>query len=154
MRIKFGEVAVGEISRTHLQECVDNNFVTMGPKTKLLEKKWSSIFGYKHTVAVSSGTSACIAANIALYDFGAVPGDEVIVPALSFIATANAIRVAGFKPVFVDVKEDLMINETLIEKAITSKTKAIMVVTLMGKPPILTCICPYIDNHDLHNYQQ
>lgn len=133
--IKFGEVRISEKSREHILECLEKNHVTMGPKTALLEQKWSSLFGYKHTVAVSSGTSACTAANISLYDFGAVPGDEVIVPALSFIATGNSIRAAGFRPVFCDVKNDLLINEDLIEGLVTPRTRAIMPVGLMGKPP-------------------
>jgi perosamine synthetase len=109
-KIKFGEITITDTAKQHLKECLDANHVTMGPKTKLLEQKWSNLFGHKYTVAVSSGTSACMAANMSLYDFGASPGDEDIVPALSFIATANSIRAANFVPVFVDVKNDLMIN--------------------------------------------
>ena len=63
------------------------------------------------------------------------PGDEIIVPALSFIATTNAVRAAGFTPVFVDIDmETLNINPKLIEQAITDKTRAIMVVHTMGRP--------------------
>jgi dTDP-4-amino-4,6-dideoxygalactose transaminase len=138
MRIKFGEIKIEKSSLQHISDCVRDNFVTMGPKTKLLEEKWSNIFGYRHTVAVSSGTAACMAANMSLYDFGASPGDEVIVPALSFIATANGVRAAGLTPVFCDVKDDLLIDETKIEGLITSRTRALMVVTLMGKPPAIT----------------
>jgi dTDP-4-amino-4,6-dideoxygalactose transaminase len=139
-RIKFGEIQITETAKAHLQDCLNTNHVTMGPKTALVEQKWSDLFGYKHTIAVSSGTSACIAANMSLYDFGAKPGDEVIVPALSFIATANSVRAAGFIPVFVDVKDDLLIDETLIQAAITDKTVAIMPVSLMGKPPKMDAI--------------
>lgn len=149
MRIKFGEVKINDLSRKHLDDCLNNHQVTMGPKTKLLEDKWCGLFNYKHTVALSSGTAACMAANMSLYDFGAQPGDEVICPALSFIATANSIRAAGFKPIFCDVKEDLMIDEKLIESLITPRTKAIMPVTLMGKPPRMDVIRDIADRHGL-----
>ena len=70
-----------------------------------------------------------------LYDFGAKRGDEIIVPALSFVATGNAVLQAGFTPVFVDVqRETLNIDPKRIEKAITPQTRAIMPVHLMGKP--------------------
>jgi dTDP-4-amino-4,6-dideoxygalactose transaminase len=149
MRIKFGEVEINQLSKDHLIDCLDSNHVTMGSKTSLLEEKWSKLFGYNHTVAVSSGTSACIAANISLYDFGACPGDEVIVPALSFIATANSIRAAGFTPKFCDVKSDMLIDESLIEGLITKKTRAIMPVSLMGKPPKMDVIRKIADDHNL-----
>lgn len=149
MRIKFGEIRIEEESLKHIQDCITSNHVTMGPKTKQLEGKWSELFGYKHTVAVSSGTSACLTANMSLYDFGAGPGDEVIVPALSFIATANAVRAAGFIPVFCDVKDDLLIDESKIESLITENTRAIMPVTLMGKPPKMDVIRDIADRHNL-----
>lgn len=149
MKIKFGEVQINDLSKQHLVECLESNHVTMGPKTRLLEDKWSHLFGYNHTIAVSSGTSACIAANISLYDFGANPGDEVIVPALSFIATANSIRAAGLTPKFCDVKNDLLIDEELIESLITEKTRAIMPVSLMGKPPKMDLIREIADDHNL-----
>lgn len=148
-KIKFGEIFVNETSKNHVLECISNNYLTMGPKTASLEQQWSDLFKYRHTVALSSGTSACMAANMMLYDLGAVPGDEVIVPALSFIATANAVRAAGLKPVFCDVKDDLLIDETLIEALITKRTRAIMPVTLMGKPPKMNKIKEICDKHKL-----
>lgn len=149
MRIKFGEISISESSKKHIQDCLDNNHITMGSKTTQLENMWSKLFGYHRTIAVSSGTSACMAANMMLYDFGAVPGDEVIVPALSFIATANSVRAAGLVPVFVDIKDDLMIDEKLIEAKITPKTRAIMAVTLMGKPPKMDVIRRIADRNHL-----
>jgi dTDP-4-amino-4,6-dideoxygalactose transaminase len=93
------------------------------------------LFGVKEAVAVSSGTDADALACAALYDYGARRGDEVIVPALSFIATGNAVFQAGLKPVFVDVRrETLNIDVGKIEEVITERTRAIMPVHLMGKP--------------------
>lgn len=148
-KIKFGEIKVNELSRRHIEDCLVRNHVTMGPKTALLEKKWGSLFKYEYAIAVASGTAACMAANMALYDLGAQPGDEVIVPALSFIATANAVRAAGFTPVFCDVKDDLLIDETLIDSLITARTRAIMPVALMGKPPKMDKIRKLADDRGL-----
>lgn len=135
MRIEFGGLRIGTIARQHLQDCLDRNWVSSGEKVKLFERQWNTLLGFQISKAVSSGTDACINMCLALYDGYAQVGDEVIVPALSFIATANAVRAAGFKPVFVDIKrETLNIDEDKIEAAITPRTKAIMVVHTMGRP--------------------
>lgn len=77
----------------------------------------------------------------ALYDFRAGRGDEIILPALSFVATGNAVLQAGFTPVFVDVdRKTLDIDPLKIEEAITGKTRAIMPVHLMGKPAAMDAI--------------
>jgi dTDP-4-amino-4,6-dideoxygalactose transaminase len=130
-RIEFGELQIGEVARAHLMDVCDTNWATDGPKTREFERQWGELFRYKYNVAVSSGTDACINACLAL---SAKRGSEVIVPALSFIATSNAVRAAGLVPVFVDVKkETLNIDETLIEEKITDKTVAIMPVHTMGR---------------------
>lgn len=151
MKIEFGELRVGNIARAHLKDCLDRNWVSSGPKVKQFEKEWNDLFGYASSKAVSSGTDACIQMLLSLYEDGwAQPGDEVIVPALSFIATANAVRAAGFKPVFVDIKrETLNIDEDKIEAAITPKTRAIMVVHTMGRPCEMHAICNLAEVHDL-----
>lgn len=149
-KIKFGEIKINKESKSHILDCLSRNHVTMGEKTKELEMRWSQLFGHEHTVAVSSGTTACMSMCMALYELGAKIGDEIIVPALSFIATANAVRAAGFTPVFVDVKrETLNINEDLIEQAITPKTKAIIAVNLMGKPFKVKKIKEICNKHNL-----
>jgi dTDP-4-amino-4,6-dideoxygalactose transaminase len=75
-----------------------------------------------------------------LYDFGAKRQEEVILPAISFVATGGAVLQAGFKPVFVDVElETLNINPDKIEEAITDRTRAILAVHLMGKPAAMGC---------------
>lgn len=134
-KIEFGELHIGGTARKNLIEVCNSHWASMGPKVKEFETKFKNLFGYDHCSMVSSGTSADIAALLTLYDFGAQPGDEVICPALAFIAVANSIRAAGFKPVFVDVKLDtLNIDESLIESFITPKTRAILAVNTMGKP--------------------
>ena len=86
-RIEFGELRIGEVARKNLMEVCDSNWASFGPKVAALEKGWSDLFGFKSSVAMSSGTDACINACLALYDLKkAKRGDEIIVPALSFIA--------------------------------------------------------------------
>ena len=150
-RINFGEVHTGGVACTHILDCLDSNWITEGPKVKLFEEKWGKLFNYKYNTAVSSGTDACIAACLALYGVGAKCGDEIIVPALGFIATANAVRAAGFVPVFVDVKkETLNIDETKIESNISNHTKAIFAVHTMGRPCELDILKEIADKHQVY----
>lgn len=136
-RIEFGELRVGEIARNHINDTLNKNWISMGEKVSLFESGWKSIFNCSHALAVSSGTDAGINALLSLYSVydGIKRGDEVIVPALSFIATSHAVLAAGFTPIFVDIEADtLNINPDLIEEKITSKTRAIKAVDTMGKP--------------------
>ena len=126
---------MGETARRFLNEALDRNWVSEGPNVKRFEEEFARKFGYPHAVAASSGTDAGIVAMAALRDRGGRPGDEVITPALAFVATANCILAAGLTPKFVDVElETLNIDPALIEAAITPRTRAIQVVHTMGKP--------------------
>jgi dTDP-4-amino-4,6-dideoxygalactose transaminase len=117
----------------------------------MFEEEFARIIGAKYAVALSSGTDADTLAMAVLYDFGAKRGDEVIVPALSFVATGNAVLHAGFKPVFVDIERStLNIDCGKIEKAITKRTRAIMPVHLMGKPADMDIINAIAKKHDLY----
>ncbi len=135
MKIEFGDLKVSKEAVKHLEDVIKSNKISGGIKVKKLEDSWGQLFGYKYNLAVSSGTSADIAACMVLYDFGAKPGDEIIAPACAFAAVGNSIRAAGFKPAFVDIeRETLNINPKKIEEKINSKTRAIMAVHTMGKP--------------------
>jgi dTDP-4-amino-4,6-dideoxygalactose transaminase len=150
MRINFGDLVIGDIARNRIKKALDKNWVTEGANVKEFEEKFAKHFGYKHAIAVSSGTDACLAAVASLYEFGAKRGDEVIVPATTFVATANAVLAAGLKPVFVDIEvETLNINPDLIEEKITNKTVAIMPVHLMGKPCEMDKILKIANKHGL-----
>ena len=151
MTIKFGEVRINDTSKDHILDCIKRNHVTMGPKVKLLEKLWLDKFGYASVKAVSSGTAALQAAFMALYfDPKVKPGMDIIIPALSFIATANAVRAAGFNPVFCDVKIDsMLIDEDKVEDLITENTVALVPVTLMGKPPNMRRLRDIADSRNL-----
>lgn len=135
MRIPFGTLSIPQKSKELINEILNSNRVSSGRYVREFEKQFAKLTGTKEAVALSSGTDADALALAVLHDFGAKRGDEIIVPALSFVATGNAVLHAGFTPVFVDVdRETLNINPSKIEKAITEKTRAIMPVHLMGKP--------------------
>lgn len=134
-RITFGHIEVGQTARRYLNEALDRNWVSEGPNVQRFEREFAKKFGYAQAVAASSGTDAGIVAMAALRDKGAEPGDEVITPALAFVATANCILAAGLTPKFVDIElETLNIDPAKIEAAITPRTRAIQVVHTMGKP--------------------
>ncbi len=150
VKYTFGHIEIGHRARSLIEESFQRNWVSAGEYTKKFEEIFSSTFSYRYAVAVSSGTSACFAALAALHEYGATWGDEVIVPALSFVATANAVLAAGFKPVFVDIRrETLNMDPQKIEAAITPKTRAILVVHTMGKPCDMDSICQIKDKHGL-----
>lgn len=104
----------------------------MGPEVKELEDKLAAYTGAKHCITVASGTEALL---ISLMALGIKAGDEIITTPFTFVATAEVIVLLGAIPVFVDVEQDTgNINASLIEAAITPKTKAIMPVSLFGQP--------------------
>lgn len=135
IKVPFGTVSISSKSKKLVREILDSNRVSCGKYVREFEKKFAGLIGAKEAVALSSGADADALALAVLYDFGAKRDDEIIVPALSFVATGNAVLQAGFKPVFVDVeRKTLNIDPSKIEKAITKRTRAIMPVHLVGKP--------------------
>ncbi|MEW6101510.1 MAG: DegT/DnrJ/EryC1/StrS family aminotransferase [Candidatus Omnitrophota bacterium] len=150
MRIPFGTVSVTQKSKDLIKGILDSNRLSSGKFVRLFEKEFARLVGAKEAVAVSSGTDANTIALATLHDFGCQEGDEVIVPALSFIATGTAVLHARFKPVFVDIEQDtLNIDPALIDEAITKKTKAIMPVHLMGKPAAMDEVNAIARKHNL-----
>jgi UDP-4-amino-4-deoxy-L-arabinose-oxoglutarate aminotransferase len=112
-------------------QVLETPFLTSGPIGKEVEAQLSEYFGVKHAKLVNSWTNGAVATLLAL-DIG--PGDEVIVPAMTFIATANVVELVGAKPVFIDCDPDtLLITPELIKAAITKKTKAVIPVHLYGQ---------------------
>jgi dTDP-4-amino-4,6-dideoxygalactose transaminase len=102
-----------------------------GRMVKELEGKIARLLGAKHVIAVNSGTAALHCAMLAL---DVKPGDEVIVPSFTFVATANVVLACGARPVFVDNKADYNIDTAQVAKAISKRTKAIIPVHLYGYP--------------------
>jgi len=150
MRISFGDLKIGDTARKYIQEALDKNWISEGANVKLFEQKFAETFGCKHAIAVSSGTDADIVACASLYESGARRGDEIIVPALTFVASANSILAAGFIPKFVDIDlKTLNIDPDKIESAVTDKTRAIMAVHLMGKPSDMDAIMAIAGKYSL-----
>ena len=109
-----------------------SGWVTQGPEVAAFEREFAAYVGAPHACAVSNCTAAL---HLALLAVGVGPGDEVITVSHSFIATANAVRYCGATPVFIDIEPDTYnLDPTLVEPAITPKTKAILCVHQLGMP--------------------
>ncbi|MEW6006655.1 MAG: DegT/DnrJ/EryC1/StrS family aminotransferase [bacterium] len=151
MKIPFGTITITEKSKKIINEILETNRLSSGKYVRELEKRFAELLGTKEAIAVSSGTDADALGCAVLYDFGAKRGDEIILPALSFVSTGNAVLQAGFTPVFVDIdRRTLNINPSKIEDAITEKTRAIMPVHLMGKPAEMDTIYTIAKKHNLY----
>lgn len=134
-KLPFGTLTITDHAKELIIQALNENRLSSGKFVHEFERKFAELIGVKEAVAVSSGGDADALALAVLYDYGAERGDEVIVPALSFVATGNSVLQAGFKPVFVDIDPfTLNIDVNRIEEKISDKTRAIMVVHLMGKP--------------------
>lgn len=121
--------------------------LVQGIKVEELENSVAKYFGVRHAIAASSGTATL---HLALMALGIGKGDEVIVPAFSYIATANAIELVGAKPIFVDIdRRTFNININLIEQAISSKTKAILPVHEFGLSCDILEICELAKRYNL-----
>src|SRR6266850_5858664 len=115
-----------------------SGWITQGPEVAAFEQEFAAYVGAEHACAVANCT---VALHLALLAVGVRPGDEVITVSHSFIATANTIRYCGATPVFVDIQPaSFNIDPALIERVITSRTRAILCVHQMGMPCDLTAI--------------
>jgi perosamine synthetase len=124
---------LGEQEKKKLCECVDSTYVsTAGPFVPEFEERFAGYLGVPSAVAVQSGTAAL---HVALAEIGIGPGDEVIVPALSFVASVNPVLYAGATPVLVDVDpETWILDMAKVRKALTPRTKAVIPVHIYGNP--------------------
>lgn len=150
MIIPFGAIKITAKSKKLIIDCLRKGRISGGKYVREFEDRFAGIIGAREAVAVSSGTDANILALAVLHDIGAKRQDEVIAPALSFVATGSAILHAGFTPVFVDIDpETLNIDPGKIEKAITKRTRAIIIAHLMGKPAEMDRIIAIAKKHSL-----
>ena len=118
-----------------------------GPKVTEFERKYAEFAGVKHAIAVNTGTAALHAALMAV---GIKAGDEVILPSFTFVATAEAVVLAGGRPVFADIdSETYTLSPKAIEEAITKKTKTIIPVDLYGLPADMKPIMEIASRNDL-----
>jgi len=114
-----------------VKRVLDSGIYILSEETKEFEKEFAKFSGAKYCIGVANGLEAI---QISLMALGIGKGDEVITTPISAVATTLAIMAVGATPVFVDIKENGQINENLIEKAITKKTKAVLPVHLYGQP--------------------
>src|SRR4030065_616728 len=138
---------LGEDEKQLISEVIDSGWISQGPMVAEFEKRFAEYVGAKYAVATTSCTTAM---HAALSVSGIGSGDEVIVPSLSFIATANAVVHCRATPVFVDIDaETCNMDAAKIEKAITQKTKIIMPVHQMGLPAEIDGIQKIAERHGL-----
>ena len=125
----------------------DNQDYILGKGLELFEKEYSSFNGTKYAIGVGNGHDALV---IILKSLGIGPGDEVIIPAHTFIATALSVVNAGATPVLVDVDEkSFNIDPALVKKRITKKTRAIIPVHMYGNPCVMDAITLIANKHNL-----
>ena len=146
-RIKFGKPLISDKARAAVADSLKNRQLTNGGVVRQFEEEFSQFIGGGDAIAVSSCTAALYLAMKAL-DIG--PGDEVVVPAQTFVACAHAVEAVGARPVFVDVWPDSgVMDPALFEKAITPKTKAVMPVHYAGRPAYMGTILDIARRHNL-----
>jgi dTDP-4-amino-4,6-dideoxygalactose transaminase len=146
--VSVAEPILGEAERGNVEQVLDSGRFLQGPMVEEFEKKWADYVGTDHAVAVSNGTAAI---QLALKSIGLQPGDEVIVPSLTFGSTATAVVHQAGVPVFADIDRELYtLDHTDLERCLTDETAAIMPVHLYGHPAEMDEIQAFADTHDLY----
>ena len=147
MKVPWSEPLIGEEELNAVIEVLKSGWLSQGPKVRALEELFKERVGAREAVAVSSGTAAL---HCALVASGIGPGDEVIVPALTFIATVNVVLATGARPVLVDVEPDTFnTSPELVAEKITSRTKAIMPIDYAGMPVDIKGFEELAEDHNL-----
>jgi dTDP-4-amino-4,6-dideoxygalactose transaminase len=147
-RVPLTDIVVPEQDVQAVLDCLESGWLTMGPRTKAFEEALAGFVGTPHAVTVSSCTAAlhlsCLAAGIG-------EGDEVIVPAFSFVASASAARYVGAEPVLCDVSSpyEFNIDPDDVAKRITSRTRAVVAVHFCGYPAAIATLRALCDEHGL-----
>lgn len=148
---KYYPIAVPMLNgneKKYVMDCLDTTWISSnGPYLERFERQFAAFCQTKHAIACSNGTTAL---HLALMAHGVGPGDEVIVPTLTFVATANAVRYCGATPVFVDAEpETWNMDPEAIENCITFRTKGIVAVHLYGHPAHMDPIMQLANKHGL-----
>ncbi|MEX2581007.1 MAG: DegT/DnrJ/EryC1/StrS family aminotransferase [Verrucomicrobiales bacterium] len=145
---RLSEIDMGEEEALAVAEVVRSKWLSVGPRTAEFEERFAREMGVDHAVAVSSCTTAL---HLALLAAEVGPGDEVLVPSYTFVASANAVVYQGATPVFVDINgaHDLNLDVEDLERKITSRTKAIIPVHMAGFPADLDRIMELAETHGL-----
>lgn len=147
-KIPLFDLNFDEKEEEEVLDTLRSKWISTGPKTAKLEEKFCEMLSCEHALGVSNCTAALHLGTLLL---GIKEGDEVITPALTFVATVNAIRYAGGTPVFCDIKgiDDLTIDADLLEGLITKKTRAIIVMHYAGFPCDMDKIMAVADKYGL-----
>lgn len=139
---------LGGNEEKYVIEAIRSGWIGTGPFIKRFENEFAELCGTRTAIVCANGT---VALHLALRTIDIQPGDEVIVPSFTYIATANAVRYCGARPVFVDVDPDTWcMDPECVEAAITSSTKAIIPVHLYGHPADMDRINHLASVHNLH----
>ena len=142
--IPFAPPRIDDLITDEVVKTLRSGWITTGPRTKDFEKKITAYCGNKATLCLNSATAGL---EIILRWYGVKAGDEVILPAYTYSATANVIMHCGAKPVFVDVRpDDFNIASEAIAAAITPRTKVVMPVDFAGMPCDYDTILSVLDN--------
>jgi perosamine synthetase len=147
-QIPLSYPTLGQKETDYLMDCVDTKWISSAGKyVGLFEQAFSRVAGTKHAITCSSGTAAL---HLALLGLELKPDDEVLIPALTFAACANAVVYCGGKPVFVDIDPAIWcIDADAIESHITSRTRGIIAVHLRGHPADMDTIMTVARSHGL-----
>jgi perosamine synthetase len=147
-RISVAEPKLSGKEREYVLDCIDTTWISSNGKyITAFEESFAHFCGVKHAVATNNGTTAL---HLALVAMGLQPGDEVLIPTVTYIATANAVRYCGATPVLVDVRAETMnIDPADIRRHITPKTKGIIPVHLYGHPAEMGSIMKIAADHGL-----
>lgn len=129
--IPFSPPRIDDLTIKAVEEALRSGWITTGPRTKEFERKLADFCGVDRMIALNSWTNAC---EMVLRWYGIGPGDEVILPAYTYCATANIVMHVGAKPVLVDVLDDFTIDPEAVRKAINQRTKCIIPVDVGGMP--------------------
>jgi perosamine synthetase len=147
MKVNQFQPYIGQEEYESIKDCFDSNWITEGPKSKEFSEKLCKLIGCKYGVFAPNGT---LSLYLGLKAMGIGPGDEVIVPNFTFIASANAVEMVGAKPVFVDINVNtLHIDINKCEYLISSKTKAIMPVHIYGTAVNMDVVIKFAKKHKL-----
>jgi len=145
--IPIARPQMGEEEQHGVLEAMASGSLAQGPRVRELEERFAAYIGVAHAVATSSGTTAL---HLALLGHGIGEGDEVVTVPFTFIASANSIVYTGARPVFVDIDErDFTMDVAQVEAAITTRTRAIMPVSLYGQPAEMVGISEIAQRHGL-----
>lgn len=147
--ITLGTVNISEKTKALMQEALNKGIIGQGPRIQEFEKGLADFLGVRYVISTANGTSADAVALAAARIKDDGKRNEVIVPALTFIAQINAVYYNHLKPVFVDVDYDYQIDAGKIEEKITAKTLAIMPAHLLGRPAKMDKILELAKKHNL-----